>query len=289
MPTTATGYDDMDKATRRQIKKFEKGAEKAARLKEAAARLLKKADDIQATQKPVFDAIILKMAYAAGLDRLPLGAIVSGFATLHSSSTTEFTTISDADPVSAVETVDRDGDAEVQASEVNIDLIVKISRNTAPKRFALLDKYLVWNGKEGRWMGKISLLVLKQFEALFEPHRLIYSASASETAEEGASNTTTLADEAMADDSKGAIEPPTTDGETGAGEGGDPFASDGIISVKVASAEPSTTISSRADEDAPSDAAAGGTEPARSSEALATTAVPRSPFASLRRRGGAGQ
>jgi hypothetical protein len=141
--------------------------------------LLKKAGDIQTTQRPVFDAIILKMAYAAGLDRLPLAAVVSGFATLHSISTTEFTPVSGADPVTAAKAVEREGDADVQANAVNIDLIVKISRNTAAKRFALLDKYLIWNGKEGRWMGKVSLPVLKLFEELFEPHRLIYSMPAS--------------------------------------------------------------------------------------------------------------
>jgi len=117
----------MDKATRRQIKKFEKGAEKAAQLKEAAARLLKKADDIQTSQRPVFDAIILKMAYGAGLDRLPLAAVVSGFAALHSISTAEFTPVSGADPVTAAKTGERESDADVQANEVNIDLIVKIS------------------------------------------------------------------------------------------------------------------------------------------------------------------
>jgi hypothetical protein len=289
MPTTATGDDDMDKATRRQIKKFEKGAEKAAQLKEAAARLLKKADDIQATQRPVFDAIILKMAYAAGLDRLPLGVVVSGFATLQSTSTAEFTPVSGADPVTAAKTVERERDADVQANEVNIDLIVKISRNTAAKRFALLDKYLIWNGKEGRWMGRVSLLVLKLFEELFEPHRLIYSMPAPGSTEKTASNTTAVADEVLADDSIGATGPLTTEEKPGAGEGRDPSSSDGIVSVKVASADPSTTLSPAANDDASSDAAVGGTAPARSSEPPAANAVPRSPFASLRRRGGAGQ
>jgi hypothetical protein len=273
----------MDKATRRQIKKFEKDAEKAAQLKEAAARLLKKADDIQTTQKPVFDAIILKMAYAAGLDRLPLAAVVSSFATFHSTSTAEFPPVSGADPVTAAKTVEPEGD--VQANEVNIDLIVKISRNTAAKRFALLDKYLIWNGKEGRWMGKVSLLVLKLFEELFEPHRLIYSMPASGCTENIGSNTTALAYEVLADGS-GATEPPTTEEKTGADEGRDLSSSDEIVSVKVASADPSTTLSPAANDDASSDAAVGGTEPARSSEPPAATAAPRSPLASLRRRGG---
>jgi hypothetical protein len=274
----------MDKMTQRQIKKFEKGADKAARLKEAAARLLKKADDIQANQKPVFDAVILKLAYAAGLDRLPLGDVASSFATLRSTSTAEFTSISDEDPVSAAEAAEGEGDADLQASEI-IDLIVKIGRNTAPKKLALLDKYLVWNGKEGRWTGKVSLLVLKLFEGLFEPHRLIYSVDVSESAESNAPNTIVPAGEFLAE---GSTELRIGNG-TQVDEGGKVSSSDGIPSVKVASTGPSTTVGPVANDDASSDAAASGTEPARSSEPLAAAAVPRSPFASLRRRGGAGQ
>jgi len=275
----------MDKAIRRQIKKFEKGANKAARLKEAAAQLLKRAGDIQAAQKPAFDAIILKSAYAAGLDRLPLGVVISGFAALHGTSTAEFIpNVSGVDAASVAEPVERERGADVQAGEANIDLIVKISRNTTPKRFALLDEYLVWNGKEGRWTGKVTLLVLRQFEELFEAHRLIYSLPASGFAENGASNTNASVTELLADDSKGPAELPIADGKQ-VDKGSDASLSDGPHPVAVASADPAATINPADNEEARLDPATEGREPAGASEPPVATTVPRSPFAGLSRRG----
>src|SRR5260370_21553132 len=82
----------MDKAIRRQIKKFEKSTGEAARLKEKAARLLKRAGEIESAQKPAFEAIILKAAYDCGLDRLPLQNILAAFATLQRASPAEVNT-----------------------------------------------------------------------------------------------------------------------------------------------------------------------------------------------------
>jgi hypothetical protein len=164
----------MDKATRRQIKSFEKSAEKAARLKEKAATLLKEADDIEIAQKPLFGAIILKVAYATGLDALPLSTIVAGFAALRGRSTLEAGMTSQAD-FGLVVQQNGDGSDDDKPGEASIDLIVCIGRNTNPKRFAVLDQYLTWNGRNGEWSGKVTRAVLSIFEGLFEPRQLKYS------------------------------------------------------------------------------------------------------------------
>jgi hypothetical protein len=274
----------MDKAIRRQIKKFEKGAAKAVQLNEAAARLLKRASDIEATQKTAFDEIIVNSARAFGLDQLQLSAVISAFAALQSASIREFNPdASVANPVSAAETVESEGNAIVQMSDSNIDLIVKISRNTSPMRFALLDEHLVWNGKEGRWTGKVTLAVLKQFEELFETHRLIYSVVALGSGENGDPNATVPATELFANDPEGVAELPITDKKQ-VDEGGDVFSSDGIPSVKVASVDPSATIHPADNDDGHPDPAPGARELARASDAPAATIVPRNPFAGLSRR-----
>jgi hypothetical protein len=180
----------MDKATRRQIKSFEKSAEKAARLKEKAATLLKEADDIEIAQKPLFGAIILKVAYATGLDALPLSTIVAGFAALRGRSTLEAGMTSQAD-FGLVVQQNGDGSDDDKPGEASIDLIVCIGRNTNPKRFAVLDQYLTWNGRNGEWSGKVTRAVLSIFEGLFEPRQLKYSMHDLKNAEGGSSNTST--------------------------------------------------------------------------------------------------
>jgi hypothetical protein len=74
----------VDKATRRQIKLWKRKAAEAPRLKERAANLLKKAGDAELVKKSAFEALVVRTAYAAGLDALPLGAVVSGMAGLAS-------------------------------------------------------------------------------------------------------------------------------------------------------------------------------------------------------------
>lgn len=158
----------MDKTVERGIRQLEKKAAKAERLKERAATLLKEANDIEMTKKLLFEALILKSAYAAGLDRLPLSAIVAGFETLCDASVATATIDS---PPSAT-TVEASGGL---ADDATIHLVVKIGRNTAPSRFAVLDQYLAWNGKEGHWSGAVNPAVLTVFEAMFEQERIFFS------------------------------------------------------------------------------------------------------------------
>jgi hypothetical protein len=270
----------MEKSIKRQIRQFEKTATKVGLLNDAAARLLNRAKEIEVTQKAAFDDIVVKSARAFGLDRLPLSVVISGFAALQSTSTAEFNPIaSGADPVSAAEPVERDGDANVQA----IDLIVRIGRNTTQQRFALLDKHLIWNGREGRWCGGVSLAILDQFKELFEPRRLIYSGSSSGSADDRATNTTILSGEILTDDN-GSTEPTASDGMAGADKGGDVSPSDGTNSVKPTSGDPIATIGNAVNDGGkPTE---GDEEAAGASEPPAAAPAPRSPFAGLSRRGG---
>jgi hypothetical protein len=173
----------MDRTVERAIRQLEKKAAKAERLKERAATLLKEADDIETTKKPLFEALILKSAYAAGLDRLPFSAIVAGFETLRDASVA--TTTIDPPPSTRV---DASGGL---ADDATIQLVVEIGRNTAPGRFAVLDQYLTWNGREGHWSGMVSPAVLAVFRSIFEPERLIVPNKADELVGEEHSNTST--------------------------------------------------------------------------------------------------
>ena len=69
-----------------------------------------------------------------------------------------------------------------------IDLIVDIGRNTSKERFAVLDQYLTWNGKDGEGSGRVTKAVLSIFEGLFEARRLKYSKHDLQNAEGGSSN-----------------------------------------------------------------------------------------------------
>jgi hypothetical protein len=278
----------MDKATRSQIKAFEKRAGEAARLKGKAANLLKKAGDIEVVQKAAFEAIILKTAYATGLDALPLGAIVAGFAAF-----------SDASKPKEERTSNRD---RVQSDEATIDLVVDIGRNTSEERFAVLDQYLTWNGRDGKWSGPVTRAVLSIFEGLFEPRRLKYSRHDLQNAESGSSNTFTPGADNVAQPAlDGEPAPPEsrdvvkvenrTTGETvttipvpaepelrgatspGLDEAAGPGRED---SAAATGGQPPETIGPIA--------AADGQKPSASSKP-SVAGLPRSPLAGLRRRG----
>jgi hypothetical protein len=277
----------MDKATRRQIKAFEKRAGEAVRLKGKAANLLKKAGDIEVAQKAAFDAIILKTAYATGLDALPLGAIVAGFAAL-----------SDASKPKEEQTP---GGDRVQSDEATVDLVVDIGRNTSEERFAVLDQYLTWNGKDGEWSGPVTKAVLSIFEGLFEARRLKYSMHDLRNAESGSSNTSTPGADNVAH--------PAQDGEPASPEFRDAVDVDNrtpgeTVTTTPVPAEPELreATSPELDEAAgpgredsaaatggqPPEtigpiAAAGGQKPSASSKPTAA-GLPRSPLAGLRRR-----
>lgn len=279
----------MDKATRRQINAFEKRAGEAVRLKGKAANLLKKAGDIEVAQKAAFDAIILKTAHAVGLDALPLGAIVAGFAAL-----------SDASKPKEEQTPP--GGDRVQSDGATVDLIVDIGRNTSEERFAVLDQYLTWNGKNGEWSGPVTKAVLAIFEGLFEPRRLKYSMHDLRDAEGGSSNTSTPGADNVAH--------PAQDGVPASPESGDAVdvgnrtTGETVTTIPV-SAEPElrevTTPepdeaagTGRGDSAAATGgqpsatigpiAAADGQNPSASSKPTAA-GLPRSPLAGLRRRG----
>jgi hypothetical protein len=313
--------DAMDQTIRREIKRFEKRAETAARLRERAASLLEKAGDIEVAQKPVFDAILLKTAYAAGLDRLPLSTIVAAFATLKGASRAE------GNPETFGAKLDfipqpigrgRDGQ-DVEADAATIDLVVKIGRNTAPGRFAALDEYLTWNGKDGHWSGKVSPAVLKIFEGMFEPERLIHAMQVHEFVENGSPNTSTDAldniesatrrldptpaafpaatevDPADVHDHVGEqptmIEPASARLATGEAMkiGGAVEGRPQVISSSNSdqAADLSSNIGTAASDAQPGAVAGCGAPPgSSSSEPSGPTPVPRSPFAGLRRRSG---
>jgi hypothetical protein len=276
----------MDKATRRQINAFEKRAGEAARLKGKAANLLKKAGDIEVAQKAAFDALILKTVYAMGLDALPLGAIVAGFAAL-----------SDASKPKKEQTP---GDDHVQSGEDTIDLIVDIGRNTSKERFAVLDQYLTWNGKDGEWSGRVTKAVLSIFEGLFEARRLKYSKHDLQNAEGGSSNTVTPGADNVAN--------AAPDGDPASPESSDAVDVDNRIAGEAVTTmpvpgepEPREAASSEIDEVAGPDrqgtaAGSNGQRPGSIRPAAAAddqkpsskptaAGLPRSPFAGLRRGG----
>jgi hypothetical protein len=311
----------MNKTIRREIERFEKRAETAARLRERAASLMEKAGDIEVAQKPMFDAILLKTAYAAGLDRLPLSTIVAGFATLKGASRTEdnpetFGARFDFIP----QPVERGRDGQDgQADAATIDLVVKIGRNTAPRRFAALDEYLTWNGKDGRWSGKVSPAVLKIFEGIFEPERLIHAMRFRELVGNGSPNTSTDALDNIASASgPGDLTPAQSPRAAGVAEGADthdqiaeqPTMVESLASERRVSGEAMETgeaveglqkaiSSGHSDQTAelPSTigATGSGIQPDTvahrgsslgASELSSAIPVPRSPFSGLRRRSG---
>lgn len=174
----------MDKTTQRRIKQYEKIAAEVAQLKKKAASLLKKADDVEAAQKSAFEALIVKAAYAAGLDALPAQAVFAGMADLAGVAKAEGSPIAKNSAAAA-----QLGDDDDQHDEGAIELIVGIGRNTSQKRFEVLSKYLTWNGRDGEWSGRVTPTALTKFEALFEPRRLKYTVHALQTAGGKSSNT----------------------------------------------------------------------------------------------------
>jgi hypothetical protein len=298
----------MDKATQRRIKQCEKRAAEAARLKEKVANLLKKAGDVEAAQKSAFEVLIVKAAYAAGLDALPLEAVVSGMMGLAG--------VAKAEPMPAakdpVAPAGKSGGDDVQQDEGAIELVVDIGRNTSEKRFAVLDKYLTWNGRDGEWSGKVTPVVLTLFEALFEPRRLKYSVHELKSSGGESSNTPSqiidnVADAMRLEEDIDSIHPvmsvdagnqtldqPETTGpgssegtkgeaatsgpdhkEVGPGPGGATEAgSYGLHDPQGTTGPVKSDTSTPAEEQAPSPSA----KPT-------TTRMPRSPFAGLRRHG----
>ena len=278
----------MDKATRRKINAFEKQAGEAARLRGKAANLLKKAGDIEVARKADFDAIILKTVYAVGLDALPLGAIVDGFAAL-----------SEASKLKKEQTP---GGDRVQSDEATIDLIVDIGRNTSKERFAVLDQYLTWDGKTGHWYGLVTKAVLPIFEGLFEPRRLTYSMHDLRDAEGGSSNTSTPGADNVAHPAQDGV--PASPGSRDA-VGVDNRTTGETVTTIPVSAEPELREATTPEPDEAAGpgredsaaatggqqsetigpiAAADGQNPSASSKPTAA-GLPRSPLAGLRRRG----
>jgi hypothetical protein len=265
---------------------FEKRAGEAARLKGKAANLLKKVGDIEVAQKAAFDALILKTAYATGLDALPLRAIVAGFAAL-----------SEASKPKQEQTPSTD---HVQSDDDTIDLIVDIGRNTSKERFAVLDQYLTWNGKDGEWSGRVTKAVLSIFEGLFEARRLKYSKHDLQNAEGGSSNTITSGADNVSNAALGGD--PASPESSDAVDVGNWTAGEAVTTTPVpVEPELREAASSEIDEAAGADrqgTAAGSTgqrpgpiHPAAaaddqkpSSRSMAA-GLPRSPFAGLRRGG----
>jgi hypothetical protein len=294
----------MDKATRRKIKLWERKEAETGRLKERAANLLKKASDAELVMKSTFEALIVKTAYSAGLDALPLEAVVTGMAGLAGVAKAQRAAVA-KDPSVAVAKL---GGDDVKQDEGVIELIVEIGRNTSEKRFAVLDEYLTWNGRDGEWSGKVTPAVLTVFEALFEPRRLKYSVNELECPAGDSSNTACQTTENV-------------------GDGMNFVAIDGIHSAMSADAgdklldQPETTgpipgegatgeaASSKPDREEvgpqPEGAAAAGSyglqdlhgietetsapveeqTPSAPGKPTATTRLPRNPFAGLRRHG----
>jgi hypothetical protein len=153
---------------------WEEMAAKAAKLRARAAGLLREAETVELAQKRLFESVILKTAYAAKLQQLPLSTIVAGLQALRDSADSSETRRVNTDPIAQPIKVNVDG-AGSPASDATIGLVVKIGRNTASGRFAVLNEYLTWNGKDGHWSGMVSGAVLAIFEATFEPERLIVS------------------------------------------------------------------------------------------------------------------
>jgi hypothetical protein len=302
----------MDKSVESAIRQLEKRAAKAERLKKRAATLQKEAADIEATRKPLFEALILKSAYAAGLDRLPLSTIVAGFEALRDVSEAKAT-------MDLPSSAPRVGTSGGLADDATIQLVVKIGRNTAPSRFAVLDQYLAWNGKEGHWSGVVNPAVLTVFKAMFEPERLIVSSPAVELAGEEPSNTSTDVFDNLATTVQHLDPPPTMSplvteidqrnpsnacdqidkqptaainpvestvlaievaAEAGEGIQGSSYA----IPSGDDAAEPATTMGRSTTDAEPGAMAIPSTPPEVAGQVL--TRLPRSPFAALRRRAG---
>ena len=298
----------MNKAVERAIKQFEKKAVKAARLKERAATLLKEANDIETTKTPLFEALILKSAYAAGLDRLPLSTIVAGFEALGDASEAK---AKNSSPPS-MPRVDVSGDL---ADDATIHLVVKIGRNTAPSRFAVLDQYLAWNGKEGHWSGMVSPAVLTVFEAMFEQERILSSKLLPELLKNDTPNTSAGVSDNIAN-AVGPLGPPATEADQRNPnnardevdeqppaavnpvesrvpvtyvpvEGGEAIQGGSHVvpsSGNDAAAEPSTRETKSTTDAGPGALANPSTPPEVPGQVL--TRLPRSPFAGLRRRAG---
>lgn len=186
----------MDKMTRRRLASFEEGAKKAEKLKVSAASLLKQADEIEINQKAAFESIVLKAIYAAGIEKLPLRRVIEVLASLAPKPKSELVAADDVVP--ACETFN----ADVGVKE--IDLCVRISRNAA--KFALLDRHLSWQGKNGYWRGKVSISVLEEFKANFREFQLEYLRYSPPDLDEVSSNAEAGTDDSSAGEPAGQAE-----------------------------------------------------------------------------------
>jgi hypothetical protein len=134
-----------------RIKEIEGGRIELAHLLDQRARLDAEILQLEATQEARVEAVLLETIRKLGIARLPIGEVL---ATL--------------DEVAKIQNVPVPASESVGPASGNVEVFVKISRNAAPdKRRELSAAGLRWNGRVGRWIGKINPEAREKLSRLF--------------------------------------------------------------------------------------------------------------------------
>ena len=139
------------KRLRTRIKEVEGRHTELARLRDQRAQIDVEISRLEAAQEARVEAVLLETVRKLGIARLPIGEVLG---TLE-----QLADIQNA-PVPASESSG--------ATSGDIEVFVKISRNAAPdKRRELSASGLHWNGRVGRWTGKINAEALEKLRRAF--------------------------------------------------------------------------------------------------------------------------
>jgi hypothetical protein len=134
-----------------RIKEVEGRYTELARLRDQRAQIDVEISRLEVAQEARVEAVLLEAIRKLGIARLPIGEVLA---------TLERLADIQSAPVPASESA--------EATSGDIEVFVRISRNAAPdKRCELSASGLHWNGRVGRWTGKINAESLEKLRRTF--------------------------------------------------------------------------------------------------------------------------
>jgi hypothetical protein len=146
--------DDM-KRPRTRIREIEGSQVELARLRDQRVQLETEISRLEAAQEARLEGAILEAVRRLRIARLPIGKVLAALEQLADNQNV---------PVPASESVA----APARLPSGNIEVFVKLSRNaSSANRRELSAAGLHWNGRVGRWTGKINAEALEKLRRVF--------------------------------------------------------------------------------------------------------------------------
>lgn len=152
---------NVDKEVRRLVKAEKALAERACKLAAMQAEQQKE----QSVSDAAKESLVLKMLRQRGIFNLPAEQLIALVSRLDLPATVVHDAIiASAPPLQAEETRHE----PLPETTDTVEITVQISRNAGEEKRAVLNRAgLRWNGKAGRWVGKVDRTVLAELQAAF--------------------------------------------------------------------------------------------------------------------------